>query len=60
MSVTQTAAMETARKELDLLRKAQLIQNSSGAASFADRKAVANKVMEILYEVHLLEESEPA
>lgn len=55
---TRSAALDVAKKELDVLRKAQLIQTASGAASFEDRKAVSGRVMEILYEVNLLEREE--
>lgn len=45
-----------ARRELDLLRKAQMIQNSSGVATLADRRQVSDKVMLILRETGLIEE----
>ena len=49
------SSLDLARKELDVLRKAQLILNSSGVAPYEDRRAVAGRVMEVLYEVDLLE-----
>lgn len=45
--------------ELLVLRRAQLILNTSNAATYEERKAVANAVMSRLREAELLEE-EPA
>ncbi len=42
--------------ELSVLRKAQLILNTSNAASYEERKQVANAVMKRLVEAELLEE----
>lgn len=42
--------------ELIVLRKAQLILNTSNAASYEERKQVANAVMKRLREAELLEE----
>ena len=56
--MAEVEQLNAAKRELDVLRKAQLIQNASGAVSLEDRRAVANRVMEILYENHILEEVE--
>ena len=56
--LTEVADLNVAKAQLDVLRKAQLIQNASGTASLADRRAVADRVMEILLEINLLEETE--
>ena len=52
--------LQNINDELVTLRRAQLILNTSNAATYEERKQVANAVMKRLREAELLEEEEPS